>query len=154
MAIKFLSTITTQGGADAFVQSEFPTGVNGLNQGLRIRGFDIVMPSYAEVDSDYAIQFARRSGDGALMAYNDRRLIAQVIDVVKLTTSGLVIQERVKRFQIPRDFELIIVEDPCYILCDSSGSGSANAFSFRLYYELVKLSDLEKQTLLAESLNA
>jgi len=151
--LKFLSGSVTQGSADAFATAEIATGLANANLGYRVRGIQLSFPSPVEVDSDVVIQLARRTPTAAL-SFSDRTLLWSYSRFLRLTTSGLLVYDNPIIWNIPKDMELIIVEDPIHILVDSSSTAAANAASARIYYEEVKLTALEKVTALAESLNA
>jgi len=151
--LKFLSGSVTQGSADAFATAEIATGLANANLGYRVRGIQFSFPGPVEVDSDIVIQLARRTPTAAL-GFSDRTLLWSFARYVKLTTSGIFVYDNPVIWTIPKDMELIIVEDPIHILVDSSSTGLANVASARVYYEEVKLTALEKVTALAESLNA
>jgi len=151
--LKFLSGAVTQSAADTFTAAEMATGLSNVNLAYRIRGIMLQFPGPVEVDSFVTIQLARRSSASAL-SLGDRTLIWQMTKTIKLTTSGIFVYEPEPYIPIPKDLELLIVEDPIYIFCNSGTTGVANTARARIFYEEVRITDLAKVTALAESLNA
>lgn len=153
MAIQWLSGSVTQGSADAFASAEVATGLSTVNTGYRVREIWYFLPAFVEVDSDITMQWSRRSAT-ALVSSTDRRLLHSATKQVAITTSGQFVQDRVLRFEFPKDLDLIIVEDPIYLLIDSTGTSLANILSARIYYEQVRLTETQKLAALSESANA
>lgn len=151
--LKFLSGTVTQGSADAFATAEIATGLANANLAYRIRGITLNWPSAVEVDADMQVQLARRT-PAALLGLADRTLLWLRTRQTFLTTSGLIVVERVVEQLYPRDLDLLIVEDPIHICIDSTGTGVANTAVCRIYYEEARITPLEKVTALSESLNA
>lgn len=153
MALRLLTTTVTQSAADTFTAGELATGLSNVNLAFRVRMIEILMPAMAEVDSLVTCQIARRSVT-AVLPLTDRRLLWSETNVVKLTTSGLVLQQAIYRVVLPRDLDLLVVEDPLYCAVHSATTSIANVASFRLMGEDVRLTDLQKVSALAESANA
>lgn len=153
MAIKFLSGSATQGSADAFVSTSLATGTGGLNVGLLVRAIEVFLDSAVETDCDISAQLTRRSTT-AIVRNNDRRLLWDYQERRLLTTSGLIRVVLPQYQSYSKDFGLVIAEDPIYMVVDSTSTSVANSAYFRIYYETIRLTDSEKNALLAESANA
>lgn len=154
MTAKFLSVTHTQGSADAFVTTALPTGVGGSPRAaLRVRAIQISWPAVAEVDSIYQAEIMRRLPT-AIVGTADRRSMWVQTRQVAITTSGSWTQDAVEWTFYPRDFDLLIVEDPIYFSSDSNGTSATNAFGARIWYEPVNLTETEKLAALNESANA
>lgn len=153
MAIKFLSGLVTEGSADAFAIATLPTATAGLNIGLQVRMIEVDVDVLPEVDAAIYLQIVRRTTT-AVAHVTDRRLLWNYQVIRRLTTSGIIDQVSPIRTFYPKDFGLIIAEDPIYLVIDSDTTSSALSAYFRIYYDTVRLSDSEKNALLAESANA
>lgn len=153
MALKFLGGSVTQGSADAFATAEIATGLSNANLAYRVRGIVWNWASPVEVDAAYYAQLVRRT-PAALVGLADRTLLWAQRWTRQITTSGTFLQAGFEFVSFPRDFDLIIVEDPIYLSIDSDTSGLANVLGVRIYYEEQRITELEKVRALAESLNA
>lgn len=153
MALKFLSATLTQGSADAFTTVEIPTGLSNVNLGYRVRLIECSLPLFVEVDSQIEIALVRRTPT-ATPGIGDRTLIWQSRWQIGLTTSGIYLASRWVKDFYPRDLEMLIVEDPIHLCIDSNGTSASNACGIRVWYEEVRLTELQKVTALSESLNA
>lgn len=153
MTAKFLSMSVTQGSADAFATASISTGIASVNLGLRVRAIEIYWPSPVEVDAEYDVEICRRLPT-ALLGMGDRRSLFFRTRHVKLTTSGIFVWNNVEYQPYPKDLELLVVEDPIYLSVDSTGTSASNQVTGRLYYEEVRLTDVQKLSALQESANA
>lgn len=153
MALQFFTGSATQGSADAFVQTSIATGLANISAGYRVRGITWQHTALAEVDCNLQLQLNRRSAT-AVLSLTDRRVIHYRNIVRQLTTSGLVDTDVVREFWFDQDLDLLIVEDPVYLVLDSASTGAANDAYVKVYYEQVRLTETQKLAALSESLNA
>jgi hypothetical protein len=152
MALSYLTGSATQGSADAFVQAEISTALSGQTQrAFRVREVLFEHPLIAGNGANIAISLSRRSKT-AEPVITDRDVMAKVNVSVSLTTSGAFPLERVRRLTWAEDDELLIVEDPIYLVVDSASTGAANTVYCRIGYELVNISAVDRLTLLTQSL--
>lgn len=153
MTAKFLSGSVVQGSADAFATAAIATGIASVNLGLRVRRIEFSIPYPAEVDSSIDVEVTRRLPT-AMLGLADRRSLIYRNYKMMLTTSGQVIWPQVIAHDFPKDFELLIVEDPIYLSVDSTGTSATSTLVARIYYEEVRLTDVQKLSALQESANA
>lgn len=153
MTAKFLSGSVVQGSNDAFATAAIATGIAAVNLGLRVRGFEFSLPFAVETDSNIEMEVTRRLPT-AMLGLADRRSMFYQKRHLIITTSGLAIYDQVTRYAVPKDLELLIVEDPIYLSIDTNGSSTTNTLVARIYYEEVRLTDVQKLSALQESANA
>jgi hypothetical protein len=151
--IKFLSGSVTQASADAFATAAIPTGIASVNLGLRVRAIEYGWGALVETDASYNFEICRRLPT-ALLGLADRRSLFQQNLQASITTSGAFVTEMIRRFLFPKDLDLMIVEDPIYFSIDSNGTSASNVAIARIYYEEVRLTDVQKLSALQESANA
>jgi hypothetical protein len=153
MTAKFISGSVTQGSADAFATASITTGIASVNLGLRIREIVVSWPSLVEVDANVQFEIMRRLPT-AIVGVSDRRSVITQTRQIALTTSGLVVNDLITRIAYPKDLDLMIVEDPIYFSVDSNGTSLSNVIVCRIYYEEVRMTDVQKLSALQESANA
>jgi hypothetical protein len=154
MAIAWLTGTATQGGADAFVQSEIATALAGLtNVAFRVREIRFQLPgNISSVDnSNYQIALSRRS-KAAMPAITDRDVLAFWDIACKFTTSGLAYFPRYVSYRYGEDDDLLIVEDPIYLVVDSAATAAANVVNCAIGYERATITQLDRLSLLTQSL--
>lgn len=152
MALAYLVGAATQGSADAFVQAEVATALTGQNQrAFRVGEILFELSTALAFNADLQAVLSRRS-KAAMPALTDRDVIAKWDLTTKLTTSGAVVTSRNVRFTFTEDDELLIVEDPVYLIVDSTGTGLANTVNCRIGYTSVSISAVDRLTLLTQSL--
>jgi len=155
--LKQLSMVATQGGADAFVSVEMPTGLSSFpKQAYRIHWVDFVLPNMAQAAAfqDMIVALSRRQ-KAAMPFITDPDLIHQVVRRKNFLTSGSDVNDG----NVSREFshveagETLVVEDPLYLLLDSTGTGVANTTYCRIHFEIVNITELDRLTLLTNSLD-
>jgi hypothetical protein len=153
MALSYLTASATQGSADAFVQAEMATALSGIgNVAYRVREVLFEFSSIINgVSSDIAACIARRS-KAAMPNVTDRDVLVKIWMQVKFTTSGAQNQHQVQRLTFTEDDELLVVEDPLYLVVDSASTALSNVVYARIGYERVSISALDRLSLLTQSL--
>jgi len=136
----------TQGGADAFVQATEPTGINpSLGSGWLLTHALIFFPLTVTLEglsADNSIVWSlTRDSETAVASLDDNDCLFASGFAVPLTTSGEVYVPRLHRFDFPDG--IVVVNPNLYAQLDSTGTGLTLTAHMRLYYEEVKLSELE-----------
>ena len=153
MAQAYLVGTATQGSADAFVQSEIATALTGLSRvAFRVREILIEVAGPITLSSEVSVAISRRT-KAAMPSVSDRDVIMKQQLVGKFSTSGLVVYPGVHRYTYDEDDEVLIVEDPLYLILDSTGTSIANVVNARIGYERASISDVDRLTLLTQSLD-
>lgn len=159
MAVRELNIATivlTQGSADAFVQNSVLTSLanSGYAWGLvRVR-FELgnLATFMAATGADFEIQ--------ASLTRRSKTAVAQLSDVdtiwrfsrVKMLESAVGFGFFDPGGTIEFDPPIVLPEEVIYGQLDSTGSGIALTSTFRLEYELLKVTEVERLSILARSL--
>lgn len=155
MALAYLTGSVAQGSADAFAQAEIATALTGVgNFAYRVRELLFELPNAAVIAAatdQIEVALSRRS-KSAMPVITDRDVIAKIAFGRQFTTSGDSVTETVRRLTFSEDDELLIVEDPIYLLCDSAATALSSTFYCRIGYERVSISAVDRLTLLTQSL--
>jgi hypothetical protein len=156
-----LSTTVTQGGADAFAVAELPTALTGI-RGTAFRvlrmGYEFTLPAVpnfpigAAAAQELELALSRRT-KAAMPNANDVDVIQKwkwaspgrdtAVGYGPVVESAGVI--------VPGE-QLLIVEDPIFALIDSTGTTGTWAAVVWFDYEAVRISDIDRLTLLTQSL--
>ena len=154
MALQYLTGSVTQGSADAFAQGEIATALSGVsNFAFRLRElmFEISAPSTVAAA---IIEFAlSRRSKTSMPLISDRDVIAKYKYQNVLVTSGLVRAQLVERQVFAEDDELLIVEDPLYLILDSNATTLTLTCYARLGVTRESISAVDRLTLLTQSLD-
>lgn len=156
-----ISVLVTQGGADAFVEAQLPTALDGIvDRAYRVNeiSFEVLTPPTgypfgAAAAMDLEIAITRRT-KAAMPNIEDVDLIkkfhfaAQVLTAVGATP----IFEAAPVWQPRGGQDILIVEDPLFVQVDSTATGNAFAVRVMIDYEVVAISQLDRLTLLTLSL--
>jgi len=154
MALAYVVGTATQGSADAFVQAEIATALSGqTSRAMRIREilFEYTAQHFAN-NSVREVCISRRSMS-AMPNITDRNVIAKWTTCAVLTTSGAAVTQLVNRLQFSEDDELLVVEDPLYLVLDSATTSLTNVVYCRIGYELVNINANDRLQLALQSLN-
>jgi hypothetical protein len=150
--LAYLTGSAVQGGADAFVESEIPTALSGIgNASFRVREILFQFSNIGEVDCDQTIALSRRSKT-AMPLVTDRDVLAMVSLVFRITTSGATYTSYIFRQTFTEDDDLRIVEDPLFLQLDSTNTSLTLTGYCRIGYERVNISQVDRLTLLTQSL--
>lgn len=153
-ALKYLWTSLVQGGNDAFVQAQIATGLFGQTKtAYRVR--EIITEWSGTLGAGNAAQYEfalTRKSFAAMPVLTDKSLIVKTKRIGSFTTSGQAVIPQIERIIYSDLDNLLIVEDPVYAQLDSNASGATNTLLVRIGYEIVTLSDVDRLTLIAQSL--
>jgi len=150
---QFVNIRTTQGGADAFVQTEEYTGISPAD-GLvwlikRIEVSFTTACGLQGISADAEISFAlSRETAVAVVEKNDSACLYKGGFVNSLTTSG--------QIEVPREFVyvpedgLVIVGPSLFAQLDSTATGLTLVADWRIFYNSVKISELEILRMLSQ----
>ena len=154
--LSYLWVTATQASNDAYVQASISTGL--LNQtGLAYSVKEILweFPSLGGASLWNAeMQLAVKSAaamSGTKVA--DKTVLARQMHSMGLLTSGGGPISNIERQLFTDDYPLYLVNDPLYLQCDSNATAASNIFCIRIGYEVVKLSDVLRLSLVAASLS-
>lgn len=153
-ALRHIFGSVTQGGADAFAQDTIATALEGSTGiAYRIRELEFEVPRWQNIlnASDVTLCLTRRT-KSAMPLITDVDVIKKVQRQVSFNTSGAVATDGVFRFVYTEDENLLVVEDPLYLQIDSSATTLTQTGYCRIGYEQVKISDIDRLTLLTQSL--
>lgn len=150
---QFRNITLTQGSADAFVQGTEPTGIDpahGIGWELtRIELFFANTVTLEALSADNSVAWSlTRDSETAVMSLDDADCLHANGFAVPLTTSGEVFVPRLYVWTPPPG--LVIVSPNLYAQLDSTGTGLTLVATMRVYYESVKLSELEVLRMLSQ----
>lgn len=153
----FLTSLITQGGADAFVQTSIATGLLGQTD----RAYQILELSFEFV---FPVMFAPAAANQEVELTLTRRTKAAVPNFTDkdvfykwkwgqtgATAVGSFVQPLMSQQWRP-PAPLLIVEDPIYCQLDSTATTITQIVDFRIEYEIVRISEVDRLTLLTLSL--
>lgn len=141
---RYLSLTATQGGADTFVQASVATDIipeDGLV--YKVLGIDVQLSAAMQtITGDAALYWSfSRDTKSALCALSDPDCMLMDGVVMPLTTSGWIVLPAAYRYT---DMSaLYIVEPTIYLQVSSVTTGLVNIVNARIYYEEVKMSEVE-----------
>lgn len=141
---RFLSINLTQGGADTFVQGSVATDIIPEN-GLVYQVSEVVISFqsvFGPIAADAWVQWSL-SRDTKTAAYGMQDPDIMLFDGFSfaLTTSGAVTIRQQYRYENLR--ALYIVEPIIYAQLGSAATGITNVATMRIYYDEVKMSEVE-----------
>lgn len=153
MALKYLTATVTQGSNDAYVESSVPTGLGAVgNVAFRVRELYFLLPTLPNTNgADVQVSLHRKTS-ASMPLVTDRWLVYTHLRVVQFTTSGATIQDRSLRVTFTTDDNLLVVEDPIYFALDSTSTAATNTARVRIGYEQVRISEVDRLSLIAETL--
>jgi len=153
MALAYIVGSVTQGGADAFAESEIATALSGqTGRAFRIRELLFERPFFSATGSSLELTLTRRTM-AAIPLITDRNVIARLKWHAVITTSGAYQEQLVERLTFAEDDELLVVEDPLYFQIDSTSTTLTSTAYCRIGYELVNISANDRLQLALQSLN-
>jgi hypothetical protein len=147
-----LGVSVTQGGADAFAIAAIVTGLNGqVQRGYSIDQILFNMPiPLAAANSEVEICLSRRIKT-AMPLVTDVDVIWKRKIGKNFATSGAWGFMVTDSF-VPTPDSMIVVEDPLYLVVDSALTAVANTFTLAFDYHVVTISEVDRLTLLTQSL--
>lgn len=150
-ALQFKTIELVQGMADAFVEGNVATLIDpSRGIGWAIRFIEVAFAtalSGVSADADIFWSLSRQS-KGSTTDYGDDDVILADGVAVSLTTSGQMLIPQLHRYEVPDG--VLVVQDVLYAQLDSTASGLASTAYVRVWYEEVKLGELEILRVLAE----
>lgn len=139
---KFLSANVVQGSADAFVQDTVPTNLipsDGFAFKLKHIMFDRTSANLvASGDISFSLT---RDTKTAVVKYDDPDTIFFHTELIKMTTSGAIVSPGSGVITFPDG--IFVVEPNIYLQLDSTATTVVNSMNARIYYEEVKISEVE-----------
>lgn len=141
---RYLSMTATQPGVDTFVEAQVSTEIlpeNGLS--YRVTFIELLFTNPMNVlSADCRIRWSitRDTKTGFAALSDPDSILSDEIDV-SLTTSGQLLIPQ--RYAYPALPGIYIVEPTIYLQLFSASSGTTNVMDARIYYEEVKLSELD-----------
>ncbi len=149
---RLIGTVT-QGAADAFAIASIQTALTGqTRQAYRVLEIAVEGLRQNQVNgSNVELALCRRT-KAAMPLISDPDVMWKHKTGAYLATSGVVWGDEVLRYQPPSDQQMIIVEDPLYLAIDSNATALTQTAVMVIEYELVTISDVDRLTLLTQSL--
>jgi hypothetical protein len=143
---RFRNVKCTQGSADAFVQATEYTGIDPSGgKGWMLTRLEVaipVLPGIQALSADAEMHWSvSRDSKTAVVSLDDADSIAMGGFFNSLTTSGQVLVPALFVHEFAPG--IIVVEPTIFFQLDSTATGLANVNDFRLYYEEVKLSEVD-----------
>lgn len=156
-ALSYLPFTLTQGAADGYIQASIATALTGQTKTCyRMASLEIELPSQAiSATADWQLQITRKSYaamptspvvEKSMIWYFRRQHIV-------ITAVGALQASRTLNFTWSDDDAPIIVEDPIYAAFDSATTSLTNVVYGRIGYWLDSISEVDKLTLVANSLS-
>ena len=157
-ALSFLPFTLTQSAADAYVQASIITALSGQTKvSYRLALFEIELPQIVvSGNSDYQVNLMRKSF--AAMPVSPMLEKANIFSFRRgalfATSAGFIAPpERIMRWTWNDDDAPLIVEDPVYAQFDTALTALANVAYGRLGYWVDSISEVDRLTLIANSLS-
>jgi hypothetical protein len=152
-ALAWLWATATQLSNDAYVSQSFATGLYGQTGiAYQVRELQIEIPGPLEVDSvSYEIAIGIKSL-AAMPNISDKSVLYRRKRTIKFGTSGVFYWENVIREVFSSDESFYLVSDPAYLMFDTNATSASNTCYVKIGYQVVKLADVDRLTLLAASL--
>lgn len=152
-ALSYLTATLTQGSADAFIQAQISTALSGQTKVCyRLRELLIQGPQAHGASVTQELSLTRKSF-AAMPTALEKSLIHRWSRSASFTTSGLTMVESTIRLLWGEDDAPIIVEDPIYAQYDSATTSAASTIYIRLGYVTDSISEVDRLTLVANSLS-
>lgn len=156
-ALSYLPFTLTQGSADAFVQVSIATALSGLTKtSYRMASLELEIPKRVVSDgSDYQISLTRKSYSAMPTSQIvEKSMIKYWRETsTSATAAGFMVLPRTLLFTWGDDDAPIIVEDPIYAQLDSASTSVANVVYGRIGYWQDSISEVDRLTLIANSLS-
>lgn len=142
-----------QSGADAFVQATEVTGIDpSRGVGWLLKRLELNFPlasGLAGLSADSTIEWSMtRDSKAAAASLDDSDCVMADGLINALTTSGEIIVPKMFMYHFPDG--VVVVEPEIYVQLDSNGTGLTLTGNFRLYYEEVKLSEVDMLRMLTQ----
>lgn len=156
-ALSYLYCTVTQGAADAFVQASIATPFASADADVGlIRELLIEWPT--TVTNAAAVSWElclTRKTQAAMPNISDKSVILKKKKLANMSTSGIYQDPKaVEREVFEERDNLLIVEGTLYAQLDTNATGAANVVQLRIGYEFVKIKDVDRLQLIANSLQA
>ncbi len=156
-ALSYFTATLTQGGADAFIQAAIATALSGQTKvAYRLASLEVEWPRFPQVDqANHQLSLTRKSfaAMSASMLLEKSTIFARTRQVVLATAVGTYAYDRTERFTWSDEDAPIIVEDPIYAQFDSAATALVNVCYIRLGYWQDTITELDKLSLVANSLS-
>lgn len=143
---RYRNITLTQGGADAFVQAQEITGIDPTSgRAWMLRRAELVFPqdnTLQNVSADFSIHWSiTRDSKTASPGLDDPDCL--MLDGVygSLTTSGQIVLPARHVYEFTEG--VLVVEPEIYFQLDSAATGLTLTPDLRLYYDEVKLTEVE-----------
>lgn len=154
-ALSYLTAIVTQGSNDAFAETSVPTGLGAVgNQAFQVRELLFRMPGLPNVNACRVGLSLTRKSFSAEPNVTERTLIWKAERYVTFTTSGALYQDLIVRVQFDENDNLLLVEDPIYLSIDSDTTSAANVGRVRIGYISLAISEVDRLTLINNTLSS
>jgi len=143
---RFRNIQPVQGSPDAFAQVSEITGIDPTNgRAWMLRKMEVCFPLdnvLQNISADCSIHFSlTRDSKTAIAGLDDGDCIAARSVFVSLTTSGQVVIPGLFEYDFPDG--VMVVEPALYFQLDSATTGLTLSPDVRLYYDEVKLSEVD-----------
>lgn len=143
---RFRNLQPVQGSADAFAQVSEVTGIDPVSgRAWMLRAMDVSFPpdnTLAAVSADFSIHWSlTRDSKAAVAGLDDSDCIEAGGIYGSLTTSGQILLPSVYHHTFEEG--IIVVEPMLYFQIDSNATGLTLSPDVRLYYDEVKLSEVD-----------
>lgn len=144
----------TQGGADAFAESEIQTALDGIvDRAYQVTRFLYEIPALQAVAGVNVEMSLTRFTQASMPNISVNSLIDKMFEAVTLSTSGAGVYSRLIEHRFNPGEGPIIVEDPIYLQIDSNATSATNTGLVVIEYEIVTISVADRLALLQQSLN-
>lgn len=152
-ALSYLVGTVTQGSADAYAESQIVTGLGSVgNRAFQIREILWRIPQVANINGAGIVLTLSRKTFSTQPQVTERTLIHRFERYVTFSTSGATVQGQVERLAFSEQDNFLIVEDPIYFQIDSDLTTVANVGRVRIGYVPVAISELDRLTLINNTL--
>lgn len=148
--IRYLYATLAQGSADAFVQATIPTGLSSLADfAYRVREILVEIPPHSLVAANLVEVALCHTSQAAMPDISNRALIYKMRYNEGMVTSGAVHRpEMIKRAQYAEDDNVLLITEDVFAQFDTASTGGTLTARMRIGYEVVRINELDRLTLL------
>lgn len=144
---------STQGSADAFIQTTLATALAGqTTEVAQVREVQMEFTGAIPIAaSQYEFEIGLKSA-AAVSTLADKTVLFRYKWGVDFATSGAVTAPLIYRFTFDDQEGFYLVTDPIYVRFDTNGTSNTNTCYWRIGYELVKINANDRLTALTNAL--
>lgn len=150
--LSYLWLSLVQGGADGFIQTQQSTPIQSAGFAMRIRELTWIWPRLTMAANQQVQLAVSRKSFAAMPALTEKTLVYYDEARSEILTSGAIVWTPARQRVFSEDEAPAIVEPTLYAQFDSNGTGLTSTVVLRVGYLVEKISDVDRLTILANTL--